>query len=78
MPFGGALTPRELYEIDRKADDGAIQYGKIRSRKANGNACHDCTGSCNTATAVQNATYNLDNDAVACTLYYHYTLDPNW
>ncbi len=77
LPFSAALTPRELYEIDRKADDGAIQYGKIRSRKANG-SCHDCTGSCNTVTAVQNATYNLDNDNVGCVISYHYTLDPNW
>jgi prepilin-type N-terminal cleavage/methylation domain-containing protein len=62
----GILTPSEMWNIDKKFDDGKPASGKIIGKESDGVPCHSVAAS--NATDLTNiAAYNLTNDSLGCT-----------
>jgi hypothetical protein len=55
----GTVTPKEMWNMDKKLDDGRPYQGKVRNSYGN------VLTSCATSSAVS-AAYQLDSDSVAC------------
>lgn len=64
---GSIFKPEEIWNLDKKIDDGIPNSGKLWSSK--GNAAFPCTTRFDQPTDT-GAEYNLDENVVACTPYY--------
>lgn len=65
------MTPEEAENIDNKIDDGSPSTGSIYGRRYNSAEPYtDCADQQYDAGVVPEGNYNLQNDAVACSLFF--------
>lgn len=63
------LTPNDAWNIDTKIDDGKPGMGTVMTLESQGSATAGCSDQAASATAIESTSnYDLDNNAVACTL----------
>ena len=71
LPINPSLTPRQLWSLDKKLDDGKPAQGIIVTRTSEYNPVADCTVEAEGSTAPSafddmEAAYNLKNDNIVC------------
>jgi prepilin-type N-terminal cleavage/methylation domain-containing protein len=62
------LKPNEIWNIDKKIDDGRPAYGKIRTHKKSSSAAPDCS----TTDVANTAKYSLENMTARCVFFAYF------
>jgi prepilin-type N-terminal cleavage/methylation domain-containing protein len=67
-PRGYVFTPAEAYLLDKKNDNGLPGSGQMKA--FTGDTSGSGQNRCSTSQNTETSRYNLDNDSIACTLYF--------